>query len=61
MQNDFECLGEIDEIEKIISCKKNIDKFKKMGISQRRKKITEKELLNRRLYRELFQYRFNNY
>jgi hypothetical protein len=60
MIEDFECLSDIDEINKIIKCRKYKanDKFKKMGFGNRRRKITEQELFNRRMYRELFPYKF---
>lgn len=61
MQNNIECLNDIEEIQAVISCKKNMFRFKTLGLRKKNKKITKEEQLNKRIYRELFQYRFNNY
>lgn len=60
MQDNFECLSDIEELEATIAGKKTMFRFKTIGIRRKNKKITKEEQLNRRLYRELFQYRIRN-
>jgi hypothetical protein len=61
MNDNFECLGEIKEIEKILKFKPDHNKFKRMGIRTKKQLLTQKEQLNKRVYLELFRYKLQMY
>jgi len=58
--DNFDCLADIKELEEIIKFKPDSKRFKNLAYRNKKKKITDRERLNRRLYMELFRYRQNN-
>jgi hypothetical protein len=57
MQLFEECLTEIDDITKTLKCAEKINPFKTLGYRNKKVGATKQELLNKRMYQELYSYK----